>query len=103
MIEQEKLLIVLAHALARQDNDLQHLKALVIEKLNIPFEEIQREQETFWAQSKNYRVYQILHTLQTLQHDMEKLPEGLTLDMYADHLRWPSDPPEENPGDASPT
>ena len=96
MTEQEKFVVVMAHAIARQENDLQYLKALLMEKLNVSIEKLQEEQEAFWKKTKNYRVHETLQTLHTLQQDMETLPEGLTLDMYLDHLRWPSDPPAEN-------
>lgn len=96
MTELEKLMIIFAHSMARQENDLQYLKALVMEKLNLPIENIQQEQDAFWKKSQNFRVHETLKTLQALQQDMETLPEGLTLDMYVDHLRWPSDPPTEN-------
>lgn len=95
MTEHEKLMIMIAHAMARQENDLQYLKALLMEKLNLPIEKLQQEQEAFWKKTKNFRVHETLKNLQTLQQDMEALPEGLTLDIYLDHLRWPSDPPQE--------
>ena len=97
MTEQEKLMIIIAHTMARQENDLQYLKAFVMEKLNLPIEKLQQEQEAFWIKTKNFRVHETLKNLQGLQLNMDALPEGLTLDMYVDHLRWPSDPPQENP------
>ena len=42
----------------------------------------------------NYRIYETIKNLQTLQEEMESLPENLDLDMYRDHLRWPTDPPK---------
>ena len=94
MNEQEKQLVVMAHALAHQENEIQYLKALLVEKMDIKIEEFQHEQEVFWAKSKHYRIYETIKNLQTLQEEMESLPENIDLDMYRDHLRWPTDPPE---------
>ncbi|MEX0829109.1 MAG: hypothetical protein WD032_02595 [Nitrospirales bacterium] len=92
MNEQEKLLVVMAHALAHQENEIQYLKALLIEKLNMKIEEFQQEQDEFWAKSKHYRIYETIKKLQSLEQEMESLPEDVDLDMYRDHLRWPRDP-----------
>ena len=89
-------MITMTHAMARQENDLQYLKALIMEKLIFSIEKWQQEQEAFWHKSKNYRVHETLKTLQVLLQNMEPPPEGLTLDMYVDHLHWPSDSPKEN-------
>lgn len=94
MNEQEKQLVVMAHALAHQENEIQYLKALLVEKVNMKFEEFQQEQDAFWDKSKHYRIYETIKNLQTLQEEMEDLPKNLDLDMYRDHLRWPTDPPE---------
>lgn len=95
MNESEKHVLVLAHALAHQENEIQYLKALLVQKTNVKFEEFQREQEEFWEKSKHYRIYETLRNLQTLQADIDKVPEDMDLEKYMDHLRWPSDPPEE--------
>ncbi len=87
-------MIVMAHAMARQENDLNYLKALLMEKLNLPIETLQGEQDAFWTKTRNFRVHETLKTLHALQQDMETLPEDFTLDMYLDHLRWPTDPRE---------
>ena len=97
MNDQEKQLVVMAHALAHQENEIQYLKALLVEKMNMKIEEFQQEQDDFWAKSKHYRIHETIKNLQTLQQEMESLPENVDLDMYRDHLRWPSDPPEEPP------
>ena len=94
MNEQEKQLVVMAHALAHQENEIQYLKALLVEKMNMKIEEFQQEQDAFWDKSKHYRIYETIKNLQTLQEEMEDLPENLDLDMYRDHLRWPTDPLE---------
>lgn len=94
MNEQEKQLVVMPHALAHQDNEIQYLKALLVEKANMKIEEFQQEQDAFWDKSKHYRIYETIKNLQTLQEEMEDLPENLDLDMYRDHLRWPTDHPE---------
>jgi len=75
-------------------NEIQYLKALLVEKMNMKIEEFQQEQDAFWDKSKHYRIYETIKNLQTLQEEMEDLPENLNLDMYRDHLRWPTDPPE---------
>ena len=95
MNESEKHVLVLAHALAHQENEIQYLKALLVQKTNVKFEEFQREQEEFWEKSKHYRIYETLRNLQTLQADIAKVPEDMDLEKYMDHLRWPGDPPEE--------
>ena len=97
MNKQEKQLVVMAHALAHQESEIQYLKALLVEKMNMKIEEFQQEQDEFWAKSKHYRIYETIKNLQTLQQEMESLPEDIDLDMYRDHLRWPSDPPENPP------
>ena len=94
MNEQEKQLVVMAHALAHQENEIKYLKALLMEKMNMKIEEFQEEQDAFWAKSKHYRIYATIKNLQTLQDEMEALPENIDLDMYRDHLRWPTDPPD---------
>ncbi|MDH5428052.1 MAG: hypothetical protein OEZ05_03110 [Nitrospirota bacterium] len=94
MNEQEKQLVVMAHALAHQENEIQYLKALLVEKMNMKLEDFQQEQDAFWAKSKYFRIYETINSLQALQQEMEALPENVDLDMYRDHLRWPSDPPE---------
>ena len=96
MNEQEKQLVVIAHALARQENEIQYLKALLVEKANMKIEEFQQEQDEFLAKSKHYRIYETIKNVQTLQQEMESLPEHVDLDMYRDHLRWPKDPSEGN-------
>ena len=95
MTEQEKQLVVFAHALAHQENEIQYLKALLVEKTNIKIEEFQQEQDEFWAKSKHYRIYETIKNLQTLHQEIESLPHTIDLDMYRDHLRWPSEPPNE--------
>jgi arginine deiminase len=97
MNEPEKKLLVIAHALAHQENEIHYLKALLVEKMHLNIEEFQQEQDKFWAKTKHYRIYETLKTLQALQQDMESLPEDLNLDLYMDHLGWPSDPPEDQP------
>lgn len=94
MNEQEKQLVVMAHALAHQENEIQYLKALLIEKMDMKIEEFQQEQDDFWAKSKHYRIYETIKNLQTLEEEMEAIPENVDLDMYRDHLRWPTDPPD---------
>ncbi len=96
MNDQERQLVVMAHALAHQENEIQYLKAVLVEKTNMKIEELQKEQDEFWAKTKHYRIYETIKTLQTLQEEMETIPEHIDLDMYRDHLRWPSDPPEGN-------
>ena len=95
MTKEDKLMILLAHSLAHKESDIQYLKALIMEKLNIPIEEFQQEQDAFWKKTQNIRVHQTLQTLLTLQQEVEVLPQGMTLDMYTDHLRWPIDPPDK--------
>ena len=95
MNQSEKHVLVLAHALAHQENEIQYLKALLIEKTNVKFEEFQQEQEEFWEKSKHFRIYETLRNLQALQADIEKVPQDMDLEKYMDHLRWPSDPPEQ--------
>jgi len=95
MTKEDKLMIMFAHILAHKESDIQYLKALIMEKLNIPIEEFQLEQNAFWKKTQNFRIYQTLQTLLTLQQEVEALPQGMTLDMYTDHLRWPTDPPNE--------
>ncbi len=97
MNEQEKQLVMMAHALAHQENEIQYLKALVMEKMRIKVEEFQAEQDQFWEKTKHYRIYETIHSLQNLQKAVEDLPEHLDIDMYRDHLRWPTDPPEGPP------
>ena len=94
MNEQEKQLVVMAHALAHQENEIQYLKALLVEKTHMKIEEFQQEQDDFWAKSKHYRIYETIKNLQTLQQEVESLPNNIDLDMYRDHLRWPTDPPD---------
>ncbi len=94
MNEHEKQLVVMAHALAHQENEIQYLKALLVEKMNMKIEEFQQEQDEFWAKSKHYRIYETIKSFQTLQEEMDSLPDNIDLDMYRDHLRWPSDPPD---------
>ncbi len=95
MNKQEKQLVVLAHALAHQENEIHYLKALLVEKLQMNIDEIQQEQDEFWEKTKHYRIYETIKNLQMLEQEIENIPEHLDLDMYRDHLRWPSDPPEE--------
>ncbi len=95
MDDREKHVLVLAHALAHQENEIQYLKALLLQKTDMKFEEFQQEQEAFWEKTKNFRIHETLKNLQVLQADMDKVPEDMDLDAYMDHLRWPSDPPEE--------
>ncbi len=94
MNEQERQLVVMAHALAHQENEIQYLKALLVEKMNMNMEEFQQEQDDFWDKSKHFRIFETIKNLQTLQEEMEALPEHVDLDMYRDHLRWPTDPPD---------
>ncbi len=96
MNNQEKSLGVIAHALAHQENEIQYLKAVLVEKTNMKIEEFRQEQDDFWAKTQHYRIYETIKNLQTLQEEMESIPEHVDLDMYRDHLRWPSDPPEGN-------
>ncbi|WP_447969557.1 hypothetical protein [Nitrospira sp. M1] len=95
MNDHEKHLLVLAHALAHQENEIHFLKAMLLEKTQMPIEEYQREQEEFWEKSKHYRIYETLRNLEILQADIEKVPEDMDLGKYMDHLRWPSDPSDE--------
>jgi len=95
MTEQEKLLVVMAHALAHQETEIQYLKALLMEKMNMKVEDFQEEQDAFWEKSKHYRIYETIQTLQNLHGQVADLPEQLDLDMYRDHLRWPTDPPSD--------
>ena len=95
MTKEDKLMILLAHILAHKESDIQYLRALIMEKLNIPIEEFQQEQDAFWKKTQNFRVHQTLQTLLNLQQEVEALPQNMTLDMYTDHLRWPIDPPSE--------
>ncbi|WP_454064097.1 hypothetical protein [Candidatus Nitrospira salsa] len=95
MNDHEKHLLVLAHALAHQENEIHYLKAMLLEKTQMPIEEYQREQEEFWEKSKHYRIYEMLKSLEVLQADIEKVPEDMDLNKYMDHLRWPSDPPKD--------
>ncbi|GJL67289.1 MAG: hypothetical protein NPIRA05_22600 [Nitrospirales bacterium] len=95
MNDHEKYLLVLAHALAHQENEIHYLKAMLLEKTQMPIEEYQREQEEFWEKSKHYRIYETLKNLEVLQSDIEKVPEDMDLNKYMDHLRWPSDPSED--------
>ncbi|MCA9463379.1 MAG: hypothetical protein KC563_12960 [Nitrospira sp.] len=96
MTEQEKQLVVLAHALAHQETEIHYLKALLMEKMNIKIEEFQEEQDALWEKSKHYRIYAMIQTLQHLQGQVAALPEQLDLEMYRDHLRWPTEPPSES-------
>ena len=96
MTEQEKQLVVMAHALAHQETEIHYLKALLMEKMNIKIEEYQQEQDAFWKKSQHYRIYETIKTLQALKDQVAALPERLDLDMYRDHLRWPTDPPTES-------
>ena len=41
MNKQEKQLVVMVHALAHQENEIQYLKALLVEKMNMKIEEFQ--------------------------------------------------------------
>ena len=95
MNDREKHVLVLAHALAHQENEIQYLKALLLEKTNVKFEEFQREQKEFWEKTKNFRIHEMLTNLQALEADMDNMPEDMDLDKYMDHLRWPVDPTEE--------
>ena len=95
MTKEDKLMILVAHILAHKESDIQYLNAIIMEKLNIPIEKFQKEQDAFWKKTQNFRVHQILQTLLTLQQEVETLPQNMTLDMYTDHLRWPIDPPSE--------
>ena len=92
MTKEEKLMILVAHILAHKESDLQYLNALIMEKLNIPIEEFQKEQDALWEKTQNFRVHRTLQTLLTLEKEIEALPQNMTLDMYIDHLRWPIDP-----------
>ena len=93
-MNKRKQLVVMAHALAHQENEIQYLKALLVEKMNMKIEEFQQEQDEFWAKSKHYRIYETIKNFQTLQEEIDSLPANIDLDMYRDHLRWPTDPPE---------
>jgi len=93
MNDQEKNLLVLAHALAYQENEIQYLKALLLEKTKVNFDDFQKEQDKLWTNTKNYRIHQTLKHIHAMQGEVEALPEGLDLNMYMDHLRWPTDPP----------
>lgn len=95
MNEQEKQLVVMAHALAHQESEIQYLKALLVEKMHMKIEEFQQEEDAFWEKSKHYRIYETIKNFQTLQEEIESIPELVDLNMYRDHLRWPSDPPED--------
>ena len=64
----------MAHALAYQENEIQYLKALLVEKMNMNIEEFQQEQDEFWAKSKHYRIFETIKNIQTLQQEMETLP-----------------------------
>ena len=94
MNHQEKQLLIIAHALAYQEHEIQYLKALLIEKMNMKVEEYQREQETFWNKSKYVRIHATLQTLSGFQQEVDAIRDDMDLDMYMDHLRWPSDPPD---------
>ena len=41
MNKQEKQLVVMAHALAHQESEIQYLKAVLVEKMNMRIEELQ--------------------------------------------------------------
>ncbi len=92
MNDGEKHVLVLAHVLARQENEIQYLKALLLEKTDVKFEEFQREQDEFWEKTKNFRIHEVLTNLQALEADIDKVPDDMDLDKYMDHLRWPTDP-----------
>ena len=94
MNHQEKQLLVLAHALAYQEHEIQYLKALLIEKTNMSIDEYQQEQDAFWNKSKHYRIHATLQTLLGFQEEVGAIREDIDLDMYMDHLRWPQDPPQ---------
>jgi len=94
MNDHEKHLLVLAHALAHQENEIHYLTAMLLEKTQMPIEEYQREQEEFWEKSKHYRIYEMVKSLEVLQADIEKVPEDMDLNNM-DHLRWPSDPSKD--------
>lgn len=96
MTEQEKQLVVMAHALAHQETEIHYLKAVLMEKMHMKIEDYQKEQEIFWEKSRHYRIYETIKTLQTLHGQVDALPEKLDLDTYRDHLRWPTDPPAES-------
>ena len=96
MTEQEKQLVVMAHALARQETEIQYLKAVLMEKMHMNIEDYQKEEDAFWQKSQHYRIYETIKTFQALHKQVAALPEQLNLDMYRDHLRWPTDPPAEN-------
>ncbi|MGD9851765.1 MAG: hypothetical protein AB7T38_10890 [Nitrospirales bacterium] len=96
MTEQEKFMVVMAHALAHQETEIHYLKALLMEKTNVNIEEFQKEQDVFWEKSKHYRIYESINTLQALQVQVASLPEAMDLDRYRDHLRWPTDPPADD-------
>ena len=91
------LLLLVTASRGHLAKQIQYLKAVLVEKMNMKIEELQQEQDAFWAKSKHYRIYETIKNLQTLQQEMESLPEEMDLDMYRDHLRWPSDPPEDPP------
>ena len=94
MTQQEKQLLILAHALAYQEHEIQYLKALLIEKTNMQLDAYQQEHEAFWNKSKHFRIYATLKTLTGFQQEVDAIREDMDLDMYMDHLRWPQDPPE---------
>lgn len=96
MTEQEKHLVVMAHALARQETEIQYLKSVIMEKMHMKIEEYQKEEDAFWQKSQHYRIYEAIKTFQALHGQVAALPEQLDLDMYRDHLRWPTDPPAES-------
>jgi len=91
---QEQQLLVLAHALAYQEHEIQYLKALLIEKTSMNLDEYQQEQEAFWNKSKHVRLHATLQTLRNFQQEVATIRDDIDLDMYMDHLRWPKDPPE---------
>jgi len=95
MDKYEKQLVVLAHALAHQENEIHYLKALLVEKFQVKIEDIQKEQEDFWDKTKYFRIYETIKNLQRWEQEIEMVPDHLDLNMYRDHLRWPTDPPEE--------
>jgi len=67
--------VVMAHALAHQENEIQYLKAGLVEKTNMTIEELQQEQDEFWTKTKYYRIYETITTLQALQGEMKSIPE----------------------------
>ena len=94
MNHQEQQLLVVAHALAYQEHEIQYLKALLMEKTKMNIDEYQQEQEAFWNKSKHFRIYTTLQTLRGFQREVEDIRDDMDLDMYMDHLRWPQDPPD---------